>query len=75
MLIHKKAVKQYALEIAAQRFPTAERTAYRSGQKVRVNEPRFIQVGADFFIYIEGHLKEKIRNYIQTMPTVGRTIK
>ncbi len=75
MLINKSHVKNYALELAAQRFPDAERSVVRGGKQLRVIEPKFIQVSGDFFIYIESALKEKIRTYIAGMPTSGRTIK
>ena len=74
-LINKAQVKRYALDIAAQKCPPQERAVVRGGQQVRVVEPKFIQVSSDFYVFIESHLKEKIRSYIHTMPSVGRTIK
>ena len=39
------------------------------------NRPKFTRVSNDFIIYIEGVVKEKIKNYIHTLPSVGKTIK
>lgn len=58
MLINKKHVKQYALDVSKQS---------RNG--------KFTRVSNDFLILIEAILKERIRLYIQTLPSVGKTIK
>ncbi len=35
---------------------------------------KFTRVGGDFFIKCEGQLKEFIRNYVQRLPSKGKTI-
>lgn len=42
---------------------------------VKTNRPKFTRVSNDFLIYIEGVVKEKIKNYVHTLPSVGKTIK
>lgn len=36
---------------------------------------KFTRVSKEFLIYVESQMKEKIRSYISTLPSVGRTIK
>lgn len=35
---------------------------------------QFTRVGGDFFIKVEGQVKEFIRNYVQSLPSKGKTI-
>jgi len=35
---------------------------------------KFTRVGGDFFIKCEGNIKEFIRNYVQRLPSKGKTI-
>jgi len=35
---------------------------------------KFTRVGGDFFIKCEGNLKHFIRNYVQQLPSKGKTI-
>lgn len=58
MLINKKHVKQYALEISQ---------STRNG--------KFTRVSGEFLIHIEAVVKERIRTYVQSLPSVGKTIK
>lgn len=58
MLINKKHVKEYALEISK---------TTRGG--------KFTRVSAEFLIHIEAVVKERIRSYVQSLPSVGKTIK
>lgn len=37
--------------------------------------PKFKMVSQEFLIYIEGLMKEKIRQHIRTLPSLGVTIK
>ena len=37
--------------------------------------PKFTRVSKEFLIYIEGIVKEKIKNHIHTLPSLGKTIK
>ena len=36
---------------------------------------KFTRVSADFLIYVEAQVKEKIRQYVSTLPSKGKTIK
>jgi len=36
---------------------------------------KFSRVSANFFIFIESKIKTDLRNYIHTLPSVGKTIK
>lgn len=58
MLINKKKVKEYALDISK---------STRNG--------KFTRVSGEFLIHVEALMKEKIRAYIQSLPSVGCTIK
>ena len=57
MLINRKAVKVFALQMA----------------KTRAHE--FTQVGNDFVIRCEAHLKQFIRAEVQRLPSKGKTIQ
>ena len=35
---------------------------------------KFTRVGGDFFIKVEGQVKEFIRNYVKSLPSKGKTI-
>jgi len=35
---------------------------------------QFTRVGAEFFIKVEAHTKEFIRNYVRSLPSKGKTI-
>lgn len=41
----------------------------------KANRPKFRRVSNDFLIYIDGVVKEKVKTYIHTLPSVGVTIK
>lgn len=56
MLINRKHVKAFALEMAKSRAH------------------KFTRVGGDFLLQCEVNLKTFIRNYIQRLPSKGKTI-
>ena len=60
-LINRKAVREFALECASGRYYADNR--------------RFIRVSEDFLIYVDGLLRNKIRQHVETLPSVGRTIR
>ncbi len=35
---------------------------------------KFTRVGAEFFLKVEGNVKEFIRNYVRALPSKGKTI-
>lgn len=37
-------------------------------------EHKFTRVGAEFFIKVEAHTKEFIRQYVRSLPSKGKTI-
>lgn len=41
----------------------------------KATRPKFTRVSAEFLVYIEGVVKEKIKNHIHTLPSVGKTVK
>ena len=57
MLINKKEVRKFALDVAKR------------------NRPKFTRVSKEFLIHCEGVLKERIIHYIQSLPSIGKTIK
>ena len=46
-----------------------------TAEYARTTRPKFTRVSNGFLICIEGFVKEKIKNHIRTMPSVGKTIK
>ena len=41
----------------------------------QATRPKFTRISKEFLIYIDGVVKEKIKNHIHTHPSVGKTIK
>ncbi|HEY3899586.1 MAG TPA: hypothetical protein VGM54_13280 [Chthoniobacter sp.] len=40
----------------------------------RLRAHQFTRVGGDFFIKVEGQVKESIRSYVKSLPSKGKTI-
>ena len=39
------------------------------------SRPKFTRVSAHFMTYLEERLKKDIRDYLHTLPSVGKTVK